>query len=208
MRDGEARQELRPKPRSIRDHKSLWLGAASLLVASLSYVFAWYGGLWAIPVWSALAIATWRSRRQERSVSVSAGLAMAGVAVLTGVYAFVSSGGVHPALRTDAASYAPGDVVGLRLKAGIRPVGFNLCFTTLERRVGEGWEHIPRYPADDDGTITACTAEMRVMPPLLASTYDLELPPDLVTGAYRLVSEVDVGDEPRRVTTSPFTARR
>jgi hypothetical protein len=98
MQDGRPGRETAEDAQSAPDRKLLWLGALSMLIALLSYVFAWHGGPWAMPIWSALAIATWgRAWRRGISRWVSAGLVMAGLAILVGAYAFLSSGGLQPA---------------------------------------------------------------------------------------------------------------
>lgn len=197
----------RPPFRSAPDRKVFWLGVASLLLASLSYVLAWNGGLWAMPFWSALAIATWTAAwREGGSRWVKAGLAMSGIALLTGGYALVSSGGVQAALRADSSSYRPGAAVEVQLKAGLRSVGYNLCFAfaTLEGVDGDGAEALDVNLGPPG---TACTGEMWGLPPLFGATGAAYLPRDLRSGEYRLSYEIEVGGERRAVTTSPFSVR-
>ncbi|MGH2554367.1 MAG: hypothetical protein ACRDHO_01430 [Actinomycetota bacterium] len=200
-----------PDSRSEPESIVLWVGAASLLTASLSYAFAWKGGLWWAPVWLALAVGTWWAAWPRRTlVWTRAGVVIAGVAVLIGGYAFVSSGGFQPALRTDSSSYLPGDVVGVRLKAGILPVGYNLCFAfaTLERLDGDGWDPVGVYLSPQDGEAWYCTTEGLTLPPLLSAKDVVYLPSDLPSGGYRLAYEVEVDGEPRKVATRGFVVAR
>jgi hypothetical protein len=203
-------EESRPHLPSVPDRTVFWIGVASLLAASLSYAFAWDGGLWAVPISLALAVAKWWSAwRRGASGWVRAGVMIASVAVLTGGYAFASSGGVQPALRTHSSSYLPGDVVGVRLKAGIRFVGYNLCFgfATLERLDGDGWDTVDVNLGPHDGEVYFCTLELRSLPSLLGAKETVHLPPDLPSGEYRLSYELEVGGELRKVATGHFTVR-
>lgn len=196
----------RPPSRPVPDRKVFWVGVASLLAASFSYAFAWNGGLWAVPICLALAVATWWAGLRRRvSGWARAGVVVAGVAVLTGGYAFASSGGVQPALRTDSSSYLPGDVVGVRLKAGIRFVGYNLCFgwATLERLDRDGWDPVDVNLGPDE--MTGCTAEMRMLQPLMVAKDVIHLPRNLPSDEYRLAYELEVGGERRKWATGPLT---
>jgi hypothetical protein len=100
-----------------------------------------------------------------------------------------------------------GHVVGVRLRAGIRFVGYNLCFgfATLERVDEEGWDPVDVNLGPHDGEGPACTPEMRMLQPLMVAKEAIHLPRDLPFGEYRLAYELEVGGERRKWATSPFT---
>lgn len=190
------------------ERKAPLLGAGAVAVAALSAVLAWRGGLWLLPVAVALVVATVRRSRSTRGAPRRVGLALAGLAAVVGAWAFVSAGGVQPALRTGGAAYQPGDEVQVQIKAGLRAVGYNLCsdFVHLQQRVGDNWEPGRRSlgPPPEDGVMWACTAELRILPPLLGATGAIHLPPDLEQGTYRLVTDAEVAGERRPVATNAF----
>jgi hypothetical protein len=128
------------------------------------------------------------------------------VASMLGGYALVT-GDIGPAIRTDAASYQPGDRVDVRLRNGPRPAGYNLCFAfaVLQRQGAEGWAPVPAYLGPAAEGVVACTAEMRTLRPLGGREAAVHLPSDLPDGQYRLVHEVEIGGESRALATDPFT---
>jgi hypothetical protein len=138
---------------------------------------------------------------------VRAGVALTAVAVLIGAYAIASSGGIQPALRTESKAYLPGNEVGVRLKAGIQGVGYNLCFAfaTLERLDGNVWRPLEANLGPHDSVLVACTSELRLLPSLFGAQGTVYLPDGLRSGEYRLIYQPAVGGEQRRVATGPFT---
>jgi hypothetical protein len=137
-------------------------------------------------------------------------LARIGLIVLTVLgsgAALLSSGSLGPSLRTDAASYQPGDQVGVQLRNGLRPAGYNLCFAfvTLQGHEGDGWVSVAADLAPSTEGLLACTSELRPLPPLGGADATVRLPPDLPSGAYRLVHELEISGDRRAVPTGAFT---
>ena len=53
--------------------------------------------------------------------------------------------GTPAVLETDQTTYAPGAKVMLRLgNRSLQPLGYNLCFTALQRLDGQDWVVVPR----------------------------------------------------------------
>jgi methionine-rich copper-binding protein CopC len=121
--------------------------------------------------------------------------------------ALMSSGSVGPSMRTEAASYQPGDQVGVQLRNGLRPAGYNLCFAfvSLQGHDVDGWVTVAADLGPSTGDLIACTAELRPLPPLGGAHATVHLPPELPSGAYRLVYELEISGDRRAVTTDPFT---
>jgi hypothetical protein len=84
-------------------------------------------------------------------------------------------------LWTDRASYAPGSSATLFLRnAYDTQLGYNLCFSALERRTDAGaWE--PSAVQED----RVCTAELRILEPGDTASFQLRIPPPLPAGEYR-----------------------
>lgn len=87
-------------------------------------------------------------------------------------------------LRVEPDRTAPGETVELVLHNGSQGgIGYNLCTSALERRVGEGWEPVP--------SDRVCTMELRMLEPGQDARYPLELPQDLAAGTYRASTNVE-----------------
>ena len=83
-------------------------------------------------------------------------------------------------MTVDRERYAPGDTVSARLENGSETaLGYNLCFSTLERREGSGWDVA-------DEPLMICTAELRHLGPGESVAHRRELPAGLQSGWYRL----------------------
>lgn len=194
----------RPRRRSTPDRRVFWVGTSSLLAAAFSYAFAWRGGLWVVPLSLALAALTlWRGWPRVASSWAKTGIVMASLAVITSGYSFASTGGLQPALRTDSSSYVQGDVVDVGLKAGIRYVGYNLCFgwATLERLDGGSWTSVDVVLGPPDAF---CTAEMLMLPSLRGVEEKVHLPRHLPAGEYRLAYDLEIEGVRRKFATDPF----
>lgn len=101
---------------------------------------------------------------------------------------------------TDRASYAPGSDVQIRLQNGTTTrVGYNLCYSTLERRTDDAWEEVAT--ADE-----VCTAILNGLEAGDEATFAKTLPVDLSEGTYRYRTDVEVMDAGVRdaVATGPF----
>ena len=75
-------------------------------------------------------------------------------------------------------------------------VGYNLCASSLERKVGQSWQPVASQ--------RICTMELRSLPPGQEARYSLvleQLPP----GEYRATARLD--GVPAVVTTAPFQLR-
>jgi hypothetical protein len=108
-----------------------------------------------------------------------------------------------------ATAFAPGDTVFAELRnAGAEGVGFNLCFTDLERRTDSRWRLAEEFfglPANG-----ACLANVAVLAPGTTGRSRYAIRRDLPAGKYRLrttlVSLDSSGD--RTVRTQAFTVGR
>jgi hypothetical protein len=85
----------------------------------------------------------------------------------------------------DRDAYAPGDTVSARLVNGSEvALGYNLCFSTLERQAGAGWTVA-------DEPLMVCTAELRSLQPGESVGHRRVLPDGLERGRYRLRTHVE-----------------
>jgi hypothetical protein len=113
-------------------------------------------------------------------------------------------GGGGLALRVDQSSYSPGDPAVLTLVNGTAAdVGYNLCVTALDRRVGDGWEPEP-LPL-----VEVCTMELRLLGPGQTADFRHTLPRGLQAGEYRMRTGVEspMGEGQVGVVTAAFTVR-
>jgi hypothetical protein len=135
------------------------------------------------------------------------GISLIVVTVFGSGAALVSSGGVGPSLRTEAASYQPGERVEIELRNGLRPAGYNLCFAyvALQGHEAEGWVAVPAALGPSAGDLVACTGELRPLLPLGGAHATVHLPSDLPPGEYRLVHELEIAGDRRAVATDAFT---
>lgn len=106
-------------------------------------------------------------------------------------------------LSVDAARYAPGDTVELRLDNRTDDrVGYNLCTSALERREGGEWVNVP--------SDRVCTMELRLLSAGDRATYPLVLERGLPSGTYRAstVVELPVGGARAWIVSETFELRR
>jgi hypothetical protein len=97
---------------------------------------------------------------------------------------------------------APGDSVMLTLENGSgEQIGYNLCTSGLERRVGEAWEAVP--------SDRVCTMELRTLEPGREATFRLQLAAELADGEYRFSTRVERMEEGAGyvISTDPFRIR-
>lgn len=109
-------------------------------------------------------------------------------------------------LSTDRPAYAAGDIATLRLHNIYGDdIGYNLCFSTLERREGDSWV---RSEVQDE---RACTAELRLLPPGESATFDAAIiPAALPPGEYRFRTRVEhmLDGSELQARSNPFEVRR
>jgi hypothetical protein len=108
----------------------------------------------------------------------------------------------HATLRTDRSEYAAGQAATLELaNTSDGTLGYNLCFSQLERFSGTGWG-----PAQ--GTGTTCLGILLSLKAGERATGQLPLPAGLRAGTYRVSTRIERPDgDAERVSSEPFTIR-
>lgn len=92
-------------------------------------------------------------------------------------------GGGSGDIRLAAAATAAGDSIELTLtNRSAQEIGYNLCTTAIERRVGDDWQPVR--------TDRVCTMELRTLQPGAEATYRTTLPPGTTAGDYRFHTTV------------------
>lgn len=108
-------------------------------------------------------------------------------------------------IAVDRTVYAPGDTVAARLvNDSEATLGYNLCFSTLERQQGGEW-----IVADEP--LMACTADLKALRPGESVAHRRGLPAALEGGRYRLRTHVEfplTGGERAAVRSATFTVAR
>lgn len=100
----------------------------------------------------------------------------------------------------DEAQYAPGDTAQLQLVNGVdQMLGYNLCFSELERQEGASWAVVP-------DTMTACTAEQQGLAPGDTARFTKTIMPGVGPGTYRYRTGIEFRDDERHedFTTDAF----
>ena len=77
------------------------------------------------------------------------------------------------------------------------PIGYNLCTSALQRRIGDTWTGV------ETGDI--CTMEIRTLQKGDIATFDKTLPNDTASGEYRYAVNVEWNGSPTVVASDPFT---
>ena len=91
----------------------------------------------------------------------------------------------------------PGGIVQLSLRNNSSaPLGFNLCFSSLERRDDSQWTPVPPTSSD------ICQAYMQTLHPGDLATGTLELELSVTPGQYRVHTHVETPDAVRRLVVS------
>jgi hypothetical protein len=104
------------------------------------------------------------------------------------------------ALSASPAAAAAGETITLTLSNGSAwPVGYNLCTSALERRVGDAWQPVPED--------RICTMELRSLDPGESADQPIELAPTLEPGDYRYTATVEDRGSMEQVSTAPFQIR-
>ncbi|MBU1218547.1 hypothetical protein KKF34_03990 [Myxococcota bacterium] len=99
-------------------------------------------------------------------------------------------------LKTDKETYRPNEVVSFKLKnSTLFKTGYNLCFTSLQNRVGAEWKVIK-----SDFSIH-CPSILYMLSSFSTSRKSLKLlPADLLPGRYRLATTIEHRSERRRIS--------
>lgn len=122
------------------------------------------------------------------------------IAVLAGCAAPVPEPEVPDvALIVEPARVAPGDSVTVQLTTTLGDgIGFNLCSSTLERRLANDWQAVP--------SDRICTMELRTLVPGDTARFTFHLSDGLAPGEYRYHIRVvrSPTDEMRDVSSEPF----
>ena len=86
-------------------------------------------------------------------------------------------------ITTDHASYAPTYVVSVDIaNVSGSDATYNLCPVAIQRRAGDAWQTVVRYPANG-----SCTAEARLLRAGESIDTRVGVPYDLPDGTYRIV---------------------
>jgi hypothetical protein len=105
--------------------------------------------------------------------------------------------------QAERSSYRHGDTAVIVLRNGLdEPLGYNLCFSSREVRVGDGWKRM--------SPLRACTAELRGLAPGAQTTLREPITGEWQPGEYRMVTSLERMRTGSRgeVFTPPFTVQR
>ncbi len=92
-------------------------------------------------------------------------------------------------LETDRETYSPGAELSLRLgNESTQALGYNLCFSTLQRREGEDWAEVPR---PDTSPVELCAAPQYSLEPGESTSSLRTLDEPLPEGEYRYLTNVE-----------------
>ncbi|QRN95741.1 hypothetical protein JRI60_42955 [Archangium violaceum] len=106
-------------------------------------------------------------------------------------------------LKTDLDSYVAGSEVVLRLRnESLQPLGYNLCYSTLQRHEGAAWETVPIIDNE------FCLAIQNRLNPGEESTERRILRESLEEGEYRYLIDVEWDGERQEVTSTSFHVER
>jgi hypothetical protein len=111
------------------------------------------------------------------------GMVLLGVCAAGACASGGQSGASGSEIRLGVEAAAARDSVTLVLTNDSREeVGYNLCPSALERRVGEAWQAVPSN--------RICTMELRLLPAGRAARHTLGVPAGLAGGSYRYRASV------------------
>jgi hypothetical protein len=122
---------------------------------------------------------------------------------LGGAVVWLTACGGQAELKTDQQTYAPGSELSLRLENdSLVSLGFNLCFSTLQRHEGETWTPVAR-PENE-----ACQAiQYRLKPGTHTESRNI-LDATLPEGEYRYFTTVEWDGEREDVVSNTFSVTR
>ena len=105
--------------------------------------------------------------------------------------------GTPAVLETDQTTYAPGAKVMLRLgNESLQPLGYNLCFSKLQRLEGQDWVVVQR---PDSAPREICQAYMAMLNPGSTASSFRSLYDPLPEGEYRFLTDVHGDWDKKRV---------
>ncbi len=120
--------------------------------------------------------------------------------LLGGAVLCLTACGGHVVLETDQERYAPGAELKLRLQnESFVALGYNLCFSTLQRQEEGSWMAVPR-PANE-----FCVAYQARLGPGGSTESTYPLSETLPEGLYRYVTSVEWSGEREEVTSNTFS---
>lgn len=123
--------------------------------------------------------------------------------LLGGAVLWLTACGVGQAvLKTDQETYAPGSELKLNLEneSLLQSLGFNLCFSTLQRHEGEAWTAVPRR-TEEEGF---CQAIQYGLKPGERTEHLRHLPAELPAGEYRYLTNVEWDGERQELVSNTF----
>jgi hypothetical protein len=92
-------------------------------------------------------------------------------------------------LETDRETYSPGAELSLRLgNESSQTLGYNLCFSTLQRHEGDTWAAVPR---PDTSSSEFCEASQSSLEPGKSTSAPRTLAASLPEGEYRYLTNVE-----------------
>ena len=103
-----------------------------------------------------------------------------------------------PVIQLSAERISPSTIRLILENGASHPVGYNLCSSALQRRIGGTWEAV--------NTGEFCTMELRTLNPGADATFEKTLPSGLTAGDYRYVTNVEspLGTQQTGVATDSF----
>lgn len=103
-------------------------------------------------------------------------------------------------LKTDQETYAPGSELTLRIhNESLQPLGYNLCFSTLQRQEEGTWTAVPRPNRE------FCGAIQYNIGPGGSGESRRPLPESLTEGTYRYITTVHWEEERQEVVSNTFS---
>jgi hypothetical protein len=116
----------------------------------------------------------------------------------------VNDAEINVSITTDQPTYAPGsEIVISYTNRGSTEIGYNLCWSWLERNNSGAWVRLQDSPGH------VCTAEIRTLAPGATATTVYPLPAVLAAGEYRVRTRIEsfVSGGQLIVTTNTFQIR-
>ncbi len=103
-------------------------------------------------------------------------------------------------------AYTAGDTLEAELSNSSQfTVGFNLCYTNLDRRTSSGWREVDAFFGIPGNA--GCADILAALESGATAQYRQQVPVGLAPGTYRLRSKVVVGDDGRTLVTQSFEIR-
>lgn len=131
-------------------------------------------------------------------------LALAAAALLPACNGLISDPEPNVVYEADRQVYAPQDeIVTTLVNTSEEPVGYNLCTSTVEQRVGGGWRRVERTPEHP------CALILFSLAPGESATYREPASRFPGPGTYRLRTAIEtpIPSPQRDIVTEPFTVQ-